>query len=88
MKFYKFYADWCGPCKVLTTNLRRAGVTDYEPINVDKEENESLVVAYNIRNIPVFVAVKEENGVENEVDRFVGIKSPDAIKQWVEALNE
>ena len=88
MKFYKFYADWCGPCKVLTTNLRRAGVTDYEPINVDKEENEPLVVAYNIRNIPVFVAVKEENGVENEVDRFVGIKSPDAIKQWVEALNE
>lgn len=88
MKFYKFYADWCGPCKVLTTNLRRAGVTDYEPINVDKEENESLVLAYNIRNIPVFVAVKEENGVENEVDRFVGIKSPDAIKQWIEALNE
>jgi len=88
MKFYKFYADWCGPCKVLTTNLRRAGVTDYEPIDVDKEENEHLVVAYNIRNIPVFVAVKEENGVENEVDRFVGIKSPDAIKQWVEALNE
>jgi thioredoxin-like negative regulator of GroEL len=88
MKFYKFYADWCGPCKVLTTNLRRAGVTDYEPIDVDKEENEYLVVAYNIRNIPVFVAVKEENGVENEVDRFVGIKSPDAIKQWIEALND
>ena len=88
MKFYKFYADWCGPCKVLTTNLKRAGITDYESIDVDKEESDPLVVTYNIRSIPVFIAVKEENGVENEVDRFVGIKSPDAIKQWIEALNE
>jgi thioredoxin-like negative regulator of GroEL len=85
MKFYKFYADWCGPCKVLTANLEKAGV-EYEPINI--EENEELCVAYGIRNIPVFVAVKEKDGVENEVARFVGIKSPDAIKQWIESLNE
>ena len=86
MKFYKFYADWCGPCKVLEVNLRRAGVENYEAINVD--EREDLTIAYNIRNIPVFVAVKEEDGVEKEVDRFVGIKSPDGIKQWIESLNE
>lgn len=85
MKFYKFYADWCGPCKVLTANLEKAGV-EYEPINI--EENEELCVAYGIRNIPAFVAVKEEDGVENEVARFVGIKTPDAIKQWIESLNE
>lgn len=85
MKFYKFYADWCGPCKVLETNLRRAGVENYEAINVD--EREDLTIAYNIRNIPVFVAVKEEDGVEKEVDRFVGIKSPDGIKQWIDSLN-
>jgi thioredoxin-like negative regulator of GroEL len=85
MKFYKFYADWCGPCKVLTANLEKAGI-EYEPINI--EENEELCVAYGIRNIPVFVAVKEKDGVENEVARFVGIKSPDAIKQWIESLNE
>ncbi len=85
MKFYKFYADWCGPCKVLTANLEKAGV-EYEAIDI--EENEDLCLAYNIRNIPVFVAVKEENGVENEVARFIGIKTPDAIKQWIESLNE
>ena len=86
MKFLKFYADWCGPCKVLETNLIRAGVKDYEAINVD--ENEELTAQYSIRNIPVFVAVKEKDGVENEVARFVGIKTPDAIKQWIESLNE
>lgn len=85
MKFYKFYADWCGPCKVLTTNLKRAGV-EYEEVNVD--EREDLCMAYNIRNIPVFIAVREENGVEQEIDRFVGIKSPDGIKQWIDNLKD
>lgn len=85
MKFYKFYADWCGPCKVLTANLEKAGI-EYEPVNI--EEREDLCLAYSIRNVPVFIAVKEEDGVENEVARFVGIKTPDAIKQWIESLNE
>jgi thioredoxin-like negative regulator of GroEL len=85
MKFYKFYADWCGPCKVLTANLEKAGI-EYEPIDI--EQNEELCVEYNIRNIPVFVAVKEKDGIENEVSRFVGVKSPDAIKKWIEDLNE
>jgi len=80
MKFYKFYADWCGPCRVLTANLEKAGI-EYEPINI--EENEELCTTYGIRNIPVFIAVEDGN----EVARFTGIKTPDAIKQWVDSLN-
>ena len=85
MKFYKFYADWCGPCKVLTANLEKAGI-EYEPVDI--EEREDLCSAYNIRNIPTFVAVKEEDIIENEIARFTGVKTPEAIKQWVDSLNE
>lgn len=81
MKFYKFYADWCGPCRVLTNTLNKAQI-EYEPINVD--ENEELVKKYNIRTIPVFMAVKDDG---TEIDRFVGVKSIDAIKQWINSLN-
>ena len=81
MKFYKFYAEWCGPCKVLTTILSKAQ-TEYEPINVDN--NEELVKKYNIRTIPVFMAVNDDN---IKIDRFVGVKSVDAIKQWIDSLN-
>ena len=81
MKFYKFYADWCGPCKVLTTILNKAQI-EYEPINVDN--NEELVKKYNIRTIPVFMAVNDN---DIEIDRFVGVKSVDAIKQWIDSLN-
>lgn len=81
MKFYKFYADWCGPCRVLTTILNKAQI-EYEPINVDN--NEELVKKYNIRTIPVFMAVNDN---DIEIDRFVGVKSVDAIKQWIDSLN-
>ena len=81
MKFYKFYADWCGPCRVLTTTLNKVQI-EYEPINVDN--NEELVEKYNIKTIPVFIAVKDDG---TEIDRFVGVKSVDAIKQWIDSLN-
>ena len=81
MKFYKFYADWCGPCRVLTTILNKAQI-EYEPINVDN--NEELVKKYDIRTIPVFMAVNDD---DIEIDRFVGVKSVDAIKQWINSLN-
>ena len=81
MKFYKFYADWCGPCRILTTMLNKAQI-EYEPINVDN--NEELVNKYDIKTIPVFMAVKDDG---TEIDRFIGVKSADAIKQWIDSLN-
>ena len=81
MKFYKFYADWCGPCRVLTNTLDKAQI-EYEPINVD--DNEELVRKYDIKTIPVFIAVKDDG---TEIDRFIGVKSVDAIKQWINSLN-
>ena len=39
---------------------------------------------YNIRTIPVFMAIKDDG---TEIDRFVGVKSADAIKQWIDFLN-
>lgn len=81
MKFYKFYADWCGPCRILTTMLNKAQI-EYEPINVDN--NEELVNKYDIKTIPVFMAIKDDG---TEIDRFVGVKSADAIKQWIDSLN-
>ena len=81
MKFYKFYADWCGPCRVLTNTLNKVQI-EYEPINVDN--NEELVEKYNIKTIPVFMVVKDDG---TEIDRFIGVKSADAIKQWINSLN-
>ena len=45
MKIIKFYSDTCGPCKVLDSNLKKAGI-DYESINANSDENDALVEKY------------------------------------------
>jgi len=52
----KFYADWCGPCKVLSNTLKdKKGIT-----NVNIEKDEELTRKYNIRNIPALVFLKDD----------------------------
>lgn len=75
-----FYADWCGPCKMmkpvvheLADELR--GKVNVVQINVD--ENPELARQYNIRSIPCFVFVR--NG--KEVDRRVGAVPKETLRQ-------
>lgn len=65
-----FYADWCGPCKMMAPLL--AQVSD-ETENVkfaaiDVDEAEGLAIKYGISSIPCMIYFK--NG--EEADRIVG----------------
>lgn len=60
----KFYADWCGPCRVLSQRLEGSEITE---INI--EENHESAIKYKIRNIPALVFLKDNV----EVHRSVGL---------------
>lgn len=60
----KFYASWCGPCRVLSERLEGETLTE---INVDQDHE--TAIKYKIRNIPVLVFKKD--GLE--VHRTVGL---------------
>lgn len=77
MKIIKFYSDTCGPCKVLDSNLKKAGI-DYESINANSDENDTLVEKYKIRAVPTLI--KEENGIE--IARHIGIMTEEQLKHW------
>ena len=69
--FVDFYADWCGPCKMMSPVIDKLA-EEYEgrikvgKVNVD--ENGDLAVKYGIMSIPNMVFFK--NG--EVVDRIVG----------------
>ena len=69
--FVDFYADWCGPCKMMSPVIDKlaeeyAGRIKVGKVNVD--ENSDLAVKYGIMSIPNMVFFK--NG--EVVDRVVG----------------
>ena len=81
--FVDFYADWCGPCKMMSPVIDKLA-EEYEgkikvgKVNVD--ENSDLAVRYGIMSIPNMVFFK--NG--EVADRVVGAIPKPAMKEKFE----
>ena len=79
-----FWADWCGPCKMLSPVVESIG-SQYEgkvlvgKVNVDEEPE--LARRFGVMNIPTVVFLK--NG--QEIDRKVGVMPPQVFTGVLEA---
>lgn len=80
-----FWAEWCGPCRMLGPILdqladEKAGAVKVGKVNVD--ENPELAAQFSVRSIPMMVFIKD-----GEVkDTVVGVQSKDALIKRLEAL--
>lgn len=76
-----FFADWCGPCKMLSLIIEQFAKENEKvkvvKINVDELPN--LAVKYGVRSIPTLVVIK--NG--EEVNRSVGLIDKSEILELV-----
>jgi thioredoxin len=80
-----FWADWCGPCKMLTPVLQRAiaeraGAVELAEVDVDA--NQGLAERFGIRGIPAVKAFR--NG--DVVAEFVGAQPPSKVAEFLDAL--
>ena len=73
-----FYADWCGPCKMLAPILEEIDFIDVLKINVDQFPE--LSAKFGVMSIPMLVLM--ENGEEKT--REIGFKTLEDIKEMVE----
>lgn len=81
MKLYKFYGNFCAPCKALTTLLESTQLSiPVVPIDIE-DDPEDLVTEYRIRNVPTLVLVDDN---EVELSRVVGSASEEAIKKMIQ----
>lgn len=82
-----FWAEWCGPCRMVGPTLEQLaqsleGKVKVSKLNVD--QNQEIAMKYNIQSIPSLVLFK--NG--NEVARIVGLSSKEKYETFVNnALN-
>lgn len=77
-----FYADWCGPCKMLSTvidELSKMRNIDIYKINVDKHAN--LARKYGVMTIPTIILYK--NGLL--IKKNIGYLSLNDLIKWIDA---
>ncbi len=68
-----FYADWCGPCRMLGPILDT--LEDYKVYKINVDEEPTLAQEYGVMSIPCVVFIKDGK----ETNRFVGLHSKSEI---------
>ena len=66
-----FYADWCGPCKMLSPIIDEVAEEndDIKVVKVNVDDSQDLAMKYQVMSIPTLVVIK--NG--SEINRSVGL---------------
>ena len=78
-----FYADWCGPCKVMGPifeEVKPDYVGKVEFKKVDVEADNAMASQFGVMSIPTFVLLKDDK----EVDRKTGAMPKEVLKGWLD----
>lgn len=83
-----FYADWCGPCKMMGPVIEKLAEELQGKVKIgkcDTEDNMKLCQQYRITNIPAFIVFRGGK----EVERFIGAMSANDLKnKLLQAIGE
>ena len=72
--FVDFYAEWCGPCKMLAPIMDEIG-KEYKVFKVNTDDEGELAIKYGIMSIPCVILFKDGE----EVARHIGYTDKDTI---------
>jgi thioredoxin 1 len=84
IKLLDFYADWCGPCKVMSPIFEEiekdyTGLIEFKKVDVESESD--LASKYGVMSIPTFVLVNDDK----EIDRKIGAMPKEMLKLWLDS---
>ena len=78
-----FWAEWCGPCKMVGPTVEQLSQTMAGKIKVAKlnvDENQEIAMKYGIRSIPSLILFK----AGKEIARRVGAASKESYQKFIE----
>ncbi len=75
-----FWAEWCGPCKMLSPTVEQLA-KDYEGkikvVKINVDENQNLAAKYGIMSIPTIIIFKDGKIVE----QFIGAQAKSVYEE-------
>ena len=77
-----FYADWCGPCKMLApiiSEIKEELKDKVYVIKINVDQEEELADKFGIYSIPTLVLIKDGK----EIDRKTGYNTKQIITDWI-----
>ncbi len=76
-----FYANWCGPCRMMTSILEELSSelkkVELKKVNIDT--NQDLASNYRVLSIPCFIIFKNGKAISSRT----GACSKDDLKDWI-----
>ena len=74
----KFYADWCGPCKVYAPTFDRVkqdlqDIVEFKEVNIENDPD-NLSGEYKVKGIPLTVLVEDGKILKSQSGRIPEIQ--------------
>ena len=82
LELIDFYADWCGPCKMMKPifdeiEKEYEGKVEFKKVDVEAETE--MAQKFGVMSIPTFVVLKDGE----EVDRKMGAMPKETLVEWL-----
>ena len=80
-----FYADWCGPCKMLSSVLHEIAEENADTLKLCKvnvDEQMELAMRFQVSSIPMLVVFKDGQ----PVTKTVGYRSKEELNELLRSL--
>ena len=80
-----FYADWCGPCKMMGPifeSVSNSYKGKLKFAKVDTQTEEGLAMKYAIQGIPCLIILKKDK----EIGRIVGLTNAEILKKKIDDI--
>lgn len=81
-----FYADWCGPCRMMTPILERVakevkGKAVIGKLDIDSAQK--IAAQFQVTSIPTLILFSDGK----EVGRLVGLRDAAAVKEFIDGAH-